>query len=184
MADSPEFTPAELALFEACLACCTHYFEWGTGTSTIIAAQCVKGSVTSVDSSEEWITSAKHSLEGNDTVEFIHVDIGPVGAFGYPINDADTYLWPAYPAALRSQLPDLVLIDGRFRIACALQSLCLPAGRIFAIHDYAGRPHYHAIAQFAREIARAERLSVFSIRADFDRDRAMALLDQTLYDPR
>jgi hypothetical protein len=179
MADSPEFTAAELALFEACLACCTHYFEWGCGTSTAIAARRVSGSVTSVDSSADWIARVRRGIEAPRVpVRFVHFDIGAVGAFGYPIDKGARARWLNYSHPLRhvTKQPDLVLVDGRFRVACALRSLWawkLPV----LVHDYANRPHYAAIGECANEIARAERLSLFI-------GRGQEMPEWYLYDPR
>ena len=86
-------------MFEALLACCDHYLEWGCGTSTAIAARRVRGSVTSIDSSADWIARVQRNIEApRVTPSFVHVDIGPVGAFGYPVDEACRERWPNYSA--------------------------------------------------------------------------------------
>ena len=85
----------------------------------------------------------------------------------------------------RNAAGDLYLIDGRFRVACFTQVL-LHAGddALVAFHDYAPRPHYHRIADIAREVLRVNDLSVFLRRRDFDRQAAVHLLEDHAYDPR
>lgn len=162
MSDDPAFTGPELALFEALLACCTHYLEWGCGTSTAIAARQVSGSVTSIDSSPDWIARVQRSIEApRIEPRFVHADIGAVGAFGYPTDEGTRGRWPDYSNPLRHVMrrPDLVLVDGRFRVACALQTFAA-WNTLVLVHDYQ-RAHYAEIAEHGREIARAERLSLF-----------------------
>lgn len=163
MADNPAFTAAEQALFEALLACCEHYLEWGCGTSTMIAASRVSGSITSIDSSRDWIARVRHTIKPPlpPMSRFVYADIGAVGAFGYPINESARDRWPDYSDPLRhsTRRPDLVLVDGRFRVACALRTFAA-WNTLVLVHDYQ-RSHYAAIGEHGREIARAERLSLF-----------------------
>src|SRR4051795_7601829 len=65
------------------------------------------------------------------------------------------HAWPAYPQRAFSELadlglePDLVLIHGRFRVACLPPSvLAAPAGTRVLFDDYIGRSKYHVVERF------------------------------------
>jgi hypothetical protein len=62
------------------------------------------------------------------------------------------------------QLPDLVMVDGRFRVAAALTSCAHLANFLesrVVVDDYAARPHYHLIEDHARLVAMAGRMAIF-----------------------
>jgi hypothetical protein len=62
------------------------------------------------------------------------------------------YSDPPIACLTGDKAPDLVLIDGRFRIACALKALSIlqdTTGWTLAIDDYTGRHAYRAITEFA-----------------------------------
>jgi hypothetical protein len=50
---------------------------------------------------------------------------------------------------VREEKPDVVLIDGRFRVCGFLTSLMYAnAGTIIIFDDYVCRPHYHIVEEF------------------------------------
>jgi hypothetical protein len=53
---------------------------------------------------------------------------------------------------MEDTLPDLVLIDGRFRVCCALTTLLKLKDRKFKLlfDDYMDRPHYNSVERFSR----------------------------------
>ena len=55
------------------------------------------------------------------------VDIGEVGDWGVPKNLTNSSTWPSYSDAILKYgyEADLVLVDGRFRVACALHAVLL-----------------------------------------------------------
>ncbi len=57
--------------------------------------------------------------------------------------------------------PDLVLVDGRFRVACALQAIVntMPGVEIM-IHDFFARQHYYDVLHFADIVDCADNLVV------------------------
>jgi hypothetical protein len=187
----PAMTSDELRLFTAFLTDCDDYVEFGSGGSTVLAAGLVGRSVTSIDSSVEWLDRVKAAcLEQKTKVQpkLIHIDIGPTGEWGFPVDAACKPRWADYHAKIWEQRvtrkADLYLVDGRFRVACGLQVL-LHAGpeAHFLVHDFADRPQYHVIREFACAIATTERLTVFRPRSDFDRSAAAACLVRYQYDP-
>jgi hypothetical protein len=141
---------AELGLLASFLRCAQHYFEFGAGGSTCLAASLVAQSVTAEPRKPQ----------------LIHVDIGPIRDWGYPADDTAREKWPVYHDGVwehpRAKSADLFLVDGRFRVACFMQ-IILHTGpdSLIAIHDFASRKEYHVVREVAREIARSEDLAVF-----------------------
>ena len=112
----------------------------------------------------------------------MHAYIGPVKEWSYPVESPTPFwlnyhhrIWEAIPAASL----DFVLIDGRFRVACALQCFlrCRPDA-IYLIHDFTTRPHYAHILQHAEVLARAGSSVLLKrrVRPDYQK-MALDLLD-------
>jgi hypothetical protein len=100
--------------------------------------------------------------------------------------------WANYPAApwryLQSinQHPDLVLVDGRFRAACVLESLLNlqpMSGWQILVDDYAGRPHYHVVERFC-DMRLVGRMAVLRPQRSFDASDCRRLLENYRLDPR
>lgn len=168
----PHMSASEIALFEAQLAGKASLLEFGAGGSTVTAAQHVSR-IVSVDSDPAWLAkvAADPALAGRDFTPF-HADIGPVGEWGYPLDEARLRDWPRYHAAIWRSMtgsPDAVLIDGRFRVACLLQSLihCKP-DCVLLFHDFTNRPHYHAVLGHAEIVAQVDTLAVLRARPAID----------------
>jgi hypothetical protein len=162
-------TDLEHTLLNAFLAMSDNYVEFGTGGSTIMACQKVHRTVTSVDSSLEWIEKVKAECTLQATSlqpDIMHVDIGQIGGWGFPIDNEARLKWPKYHEELWSNPnasdADLYFVDGRFRVACFIQALLHSSPRsLILMHDFSDRPHYHVVRRFAREIATSQRLSAF-----------------------
>jgi hypothetical protein len=180
----PPMSDAELALYETLLRSSSNYVEFGSSGSTAVACRLVSTSVISVDSSPAWQLQVARFCRAQHTrlqPNCILADIGPVREFGYPEDDSTRALWANYHTAVWStpgvSNADAYLIDGRFRVACFLQTLLhARPDALVMIHDFSSRPQYHVIREFAREIAATDQLSVFQRRIDFDTTRAAACL--------
>lgn len=176
----PHMSPAETTLFEHCLAQATRYFEFGVGGSTVAAWRLAQQSgrpleIHGIDSSIDWIRKVEQSVASSGQVHLRHVPIGAVGDWGKPVNPMpNPVFWPRYPEAIRAcpqpQTLDLVLVDGRFRVACVIQTLlcCAPTTRIL-IHDYASRPEYHAVESWCERVDAVEDLALFAPRPQLPR---------------
>jgi len=104
--------------------------EYGSGGSTILAAGNNKTVVTT-ESSASWLIELmgsykEHNLPGN--IIPIFCDIGETKAWGHPKDDSKWGQWPSYSVKAwhycnENKLdPELILIDGRFRVACFIAS--------------------------------------------------------------
>ncbi|TAJ92138.1 MAG: hypothetical protein EPO41_14615 [Reyranella sp.] len=80
-------------------------------------------------------------------------DIGVTGAWGFPVNKEKFHLWPRYALDIWDdiqkvgQSPDLVLVDGRFRVACFMASMifCNENAEIL-FDDYTNRTKKYGVA--------------------------------------
>jgi hypothetical protein len=180
----------EKALFATLLAPAASYVEFGCGGSTVFALSHMHGQVISQDSSREWLDTVAAECTaqqlGNPTLIF--ADIGPTGEWGRPVDEECRDRWPAYSRDIwqhvGAELADLYLVDGRFRIACFLEVLLhCRQDALIMFHDFAPRPEYHIVKEFAREIARASTLSVFVRRESFHHERLFKVLQGARYDP-
>jgi hypothetical protein len=140
--------PKEKQLFDQMLSRGTNYFEFGVGGSTLFASR--HGNlqhITAVDSSRAWIAKVESEAPiaadiQRGRVSIQHVDLGDVNTYGYPLapNAAQER---AYSKAIvgATPVPDLVLVDGRYRVACALQTALEAVEKdwprlVLLIHDY------------------------------------------------
>jgi hypothetical protein len=103
-----------------------------------------------------------------------HCDIGEVGEWGTPTDERGIKSYWRYStkpwimAKAHSFVPDLVLIDGRFRIACFLYSLlCARVGTTILFDDYFDRPEYFVVEQYCSLTERAGRMGVFNVTKEF-----------------
>lgn len=159
----PRMDPVELALFERVLASGRRrYAEFGTGGSTLLAVRAGFEMLVGVESDPAWARRVREDpavapLVADGRAAILHADIGPVGAWGSPIDKSSQPLWPRYIATMweewarRGAFPDLVLVDGRFRVACCLSvALLAAAGRhpapLVLLHDVMdSRPNYRRV---------------------------------------
>ena len=143
---NPLMSKKEQDLFLKYLKQATNYFEFGSGGSTVWAlAQPNIKSITSIEADKNF--AEKMQLECQ-TANIHWIDVGKTGAWSTPKNNLKQSEWHNYYEALKltNVTPDLILIDGRFRVACALS--CLNTDALVIIHDFLNRPHYHEVLKY------------------------------------
>jgi hypothetical protein len=170
------------------------YLEYGTGGTTMQAQRVGVPTIIAVESDALWLDGVRHKSEqaaGRSRFHFVHVDIGPTGEWGYPVSEAR---WSGYHHyALRAWelcqeqglSPDVVLIDGRFRMACFLASLLFgkPGCRII-VDDYLDRPYYAAMERFVVKHQMVDRAAEFVVPPDLPRHDLLHALFAAVTDPR
>ena len=151
-------TPTERKLWFSSLLTATRYLEWGTGGSTVLAAwramqtdpRLPPLTVHSIDSSEKWMRELRRKYpivalaEAEGKLAMRLGDIGPTGMWGNPTNfsqrpkEERVEQARRYTNAFGDQgVYDLILIDGRFREACAMYALKLARrNTLMLMHDY------------------------------------------------
>ncbi|MFY9287442.1 MAG: hypothetical protein WAO98_02960 [Alphaproteobacteria bacterium] len=173
IADTPHMDEEAARFFLDRLETSAFYMEYGSGGSTIQAVRRGKAFV-SVESDPVFLSSLLEKAgQLSPDQKVLYADIGLTGLWSYPVfkNPAADRMqkWSDYPETPwrdTSRAPDLILIDGRFRVASALTCLqhlgSEPATML--IDDYAQRPSYKIIADFADLTTMCGRMAVFQTR--------------------
>ena len=181
----PHMTDEELGLLRAIGGHRRFIVEFGCGGSTAEWLRLGVERVVSVESDAAWVNELRDHPElveplASERLAMLHANVGPTGKWGAPTSQMER--WPAYwsgvwelPAVTAAELPaDLVFVDGRFRVACALNAaLHVGAGVPIVIHDFWNRPHYHAVLAHLDVVARAGSLAVLQRPAELDAARAV-----------
>lgn len=145
------------------------YLEFGSGTSTQFVSQHCSARIRSIETDLEW--SARVQEKVREDVEVVHVDLGPVGAWGRPTTFDRRENFSQYFSAGFSEdfQPDLILIDGRFRVACFLSCLLLAApGTKIIFDDYPSRPYYKIVEEILLPRATNTRQALFVVPDSID----------------
>jgi hypothetical protein len=168
---TPRMTADEIACFLRHLQDAQVYLEFGCGGSTRLAAESGVAKLLSVDTDREWIKRCrKHPAiaplvaEGRATLRWVNV--GSIAKWGYPANEEHAKSWPDYSLAIWTEigegLPDVVLIDGRWRVSTTVQALLrCRAGTIMMFHDFPLRQSYAQILPFIDVLEQIDTLLVF-----------------------
>lgn len=150
------------------------YLEYGSGGSTVLAALTSLSTMVSVESDASWLDAVNHKVHSlkKASTQYIplYIDIGLTKEWGFPVStDAWQNYWkyaihPWIELEKNHSKPDLILIDGRFRVACFLASLYFskPKSTIL-FDDYSERTYYHSIEKFIKPATMIERMGVFIV---------------------
>jgi len=154
-----------------------YFLEYGCGGSTVYACNEPHiRKVISVDTDPSWIEKIKNeTLDKSSKLIINHIDLGEVGDWGAPkttIKFRDFYKYPTTPwlnAKKLKVVPDTVLIDGRFRVACFLSSLLAArVGTTLIFDDYFDRPQYFVAEEFCSIELKVGRAAVFTKTKQFN----------------
>lgn len=162
---------AEAAALAAAYAEAGTVLEYGAGGSTVLAAERPGKAVITVESDADWVARMRDWFAANTPAGEVilhHADIGPTKDWGHPADQSALRRWPGYALSVWDRKdfrhPDVVLIDGRFRVACLLATafrITRPVTVLF--DDYAGRKHYHGVEEFIRPTALVGRMALFDL---------------------
>jgi len=125
--------------------------EYGSGGSTLLAAELPDKRIYTVESDSDWIGRLQGWFLEHPPASMPmlhHADIGPIRKWGHPKSEAAFRLWPGYVQAIWDHAdflaPDAVLVDGRFRLACLLTvALRTRKPVTVLVDDYIDRAPYH-----------------------------------------
>ena len=184
-------SPKEKILFEKEIKNSLVYLEFGMGGSTFRVLHKSKAIVYAIDSSTEWISLMREykqikNMERKGRLSLFHIDIGPIGEWGKPINNDHKEKFPNYSSDIFNLVDkesiDTVLIDGRFRVACALKTImeCYQNEKLkVLIHDFWNRDQYQVLLKYFDVIDQVDSLGVFRIKDKIDLNSVM--LDYELF---
>ena len=166
-------TPAEITVLTRYRDKSRNYFEFGCGGSTVFCDS-PQRKTKSVDNNEEWLNKVRPLV--GPTTELIYVNTGPVLEYGNPADPTQVAGFADYSLAFNQRTPstDLVLIDGRFRVACGLQIVLSDYNGVILLHD-AERPEYQPLFKFFSVLERVENLVALRVRSTADKKEAAIL---------
>ena len=154
--DTPHMAKCSIDTMGEILARGGVYLEYGAGGSTIFALKSQVAEVVSVKSDKRFLaTVMRKAAECSKKFTPLYVDIGPTKEWGMPTNLSFNESWKRYPQVpwryfqSNGILPDVILVDGRFRVACVLESLINLGDHecVFLIDDYFDRPGYRVLEE-------------------------------------
>jgi hypothetical protein len=160
---APAMTQAEQALLRAAASGAARMLEFGCGGSTALLLDAGRGCLLSVDSDADWLARVARHNPGTRLAQH-HADLGPCGEWGWPLLKPEPVVAWRYWGAPWLAMPeaDLVLVDGRYRVACALAAhgRLAPSGHL-AMHDFWPRHAYRdALAPFFEVVGSAGTLAL------------------------
>jgi hypothetical protein len=183
-----------IAPFEMKLKKAKVYLEFGSGGSTLRACELAVPEIHTVETSKDFIDEIVKNCKSIDYNGKLHthfVDIGPTKAWGYPVSSDSSIRWSNYCIAPWKALkalgssPDLILVDGRFRVAAFLYSLTMARkGTTIFVDDYKNRSHYHVVEDIIQPIRFHGRMAEFRKKQNPCVMKTIELLSAAIIDPR
>jgi hypothetical protein len=176
VSDSPAFDPETTDWFKNRLNSLSHYVEYGSGASTILAARKDIRTI-SMESDPYYAKAVRAALPKDAPVKILDADLGMTENWGYPVATRRTAerleswlnyaMRPLTEAVSQGWLPELALVDGRFRCACALASAqaAQRSGSDMEVlfDDYDGRPYYQWVESHLGEPQMIGRAALFRV---------------------
>lgn len=172
------------------------YLEWGSGKSTSFYPLLASGKVAVIDGYPPWCDivqsdpvvqclaeSGRLSFACRAPVRDDGVEIQLLGEGRLPsdISDADvSVIMHTYVNAVEDtgfKTFDAALVDGRFRVACALKLLSyLHSSSILFMHDFWLRPRYHVVLAYYDVVGTARSIVVLRKKTVLPADHKTAYL--------
>jgi hypothetical protein len=166
--------------------------EFGCGGSTGLLLRAGLPRLLSADSDSGWLRRVGADppcagLLAEGRLRLLHIDIGQTGAWGWPTDMATLPRWPAYwrdPWEAAGPV-DLVLVDGRFRVACALAGVArLAADAVLLVHDFWSRAVYQGpLLRHFEVVGSAGTLAMLAARRPADAPMLAVDLAAHTFDP-
>lgn len=153
-------------LFKKYIVGANVFAEYGCGASTIWVFNATKANILSVDSSDIWIHKVNTACGASERIKLHHSNIGKIKEWGAPVNYDNFYNFSDYTDWIWEQnvVPDIILIDGRFRVCCFLTSLLRAnEGAYIFFDDYTNREEYHIIERFIKPVKTCGRQALFRV---------------------
>ncbi len=166
------------------------YLEYGSGGSTFLSTTETQIPViVSVESDNGWIEYLRNwsvikENEESQRLKFIYANIGKTGDWGIPLEPEKKDLFPNYSSVpfCNNEQYDTIFIDGRFRVACALQAILnSDLDTKIIMHDYNIRSEYHCILEFLNIVDIIDTMALFKIKENIDKDKLTKMYEEYKY---
>lgn len=145
----PHMKKNDINLFYKYLDQATNYFEYGSGGSTYQAS--IRNNIKTIFSIESDLEWHNKMINKTKNVSFIYnpMDTAP-NNWGHPGPNSTPEQKKNYSNYIKlASNVDLILIDGRFRVACCLKCYDVIKNNCFiAFDDFLNRSHYHVVLDF------------------------------------
>jgi hypothetical protein len=145
------------------------YVEFGCGGSTVMADYLAVPTI-SVESDPYYAAAVRRVLSHPESTEILSLDMGITREWGMPMffSKKKGLRYARAPfERVGPRSPDLVLIDGRYRVACALETAAQVARMggpsKMLVDDYATRPTYHVLERYLGTPDRIGRAAMFVV---------------------
>ena len=171
------FTTPEVDTLQRYMNSAKIYNEFGAGWTTLMALTSPGiERICSVESNSGWFREilkipAVRMAVGVNKLTVTHVPFGGMhNNLGAPVGIGNIMTWPDYYWKSWSELSrdaDLLLIDGRFRVACAFMAVLLLNNRdaVIMIHD-AHREEYRVVEKYLDTTESVDTLNVYAMKKD------------------
>ena len=170
-------------LFKKYLIKCNFYFEYGVGASTNWVLENTQSNIISVDSDKKWIDTINISNKSS-RIKLNWINLGDLENWGRPKSYDYRERFIDYISNVWNfkQKADVVLIDGRFRVACFLYSLInAKTNSIIIFDDYNNRPYYHIIEEIVPIYKICGRQALFRVPKHINHNLANNMLKKFMY---
>jgi hypothetical protein len=164
----------EFLVIKLCNDNTKRFLEFGSGGSTLAAAFCNVQEIVSLDNDEKWLQVVRaHNTwrSSSSHMQQLFVNTGKIAAFGRPTNNSSfaDFIHYSHAVLQYSKGPfDVILVDGRFRVACALVSMQRMTNRsVLLLHDYE-RAEYHVLESVFEKVMQVDRLVQFKLPSVID----------------
>ncbi len=162
---------AEAAGLRAAYAGAGVILEYGTGGSTLMAAEMPDKVIFAVESDRYWLSMMRAWMvahPGASTVNLHRADVGPTRRWGHPRNELRWRQYADYSLGVWDRMdfvhPDVVLIDGRFRVACFLATILRIVRPVTVMFDdYLPRLKYRAVEEWFEPVQLIGRMARFQV---------------------
>lgn len=167
------FKQNDIHIFNKFIDKSMYYMEFGSGCSTYHAS--LKPNlkkIISVENDIYWFNRVNEFMKNNNKFINLYIDIKTnPNNWGYPINNSDTTNWISYSNIINVLNPellsklDLILIDGRFRVACCLKLYNYINNNCHILfNNFFDRSIYHIILNYYDIIEKSEDNSMAVLR--------------------
>ena len=143
------------------------YGEYGCGQSTLWIARNTNNIIISVESSKKWAKKIRKLIPDVNKLKIDLINLGQTISYGYPKSYEKRDQFNRYCNSIwnhKEFVPEIVLIDGRFRVSCFLTCLLKAKyGTKIIFDDYLNNSHYHVVEEFLKPQEYCGRQALFIV---------------------